>query len=146
VPARPENWQRFMDWVQDPLLSDDQSLADEAERRAKKDFILERLDLWAAQFGKEELVEQAQLSHTPAAPVTTPLDLAEDPQLIARGFLQRVEHPELGSMMFPVGALASVRGAQPTLAPRLGQHNAEILHELGYSASQQESLLGSGAI
>lgn len=146
VPAQPENWGRFMDWVQDPMLSADVSLADEAERRAKKDFVLDRLDLWAAQFGKQELVEQAQVRHTPAAPVATPLDLADDPQLIARGFLQRIDHPDLGPMLFPVGALATVRGVRPTVAPRIGEHNAEILSELGYTPSQQQSLRESGAV
>jgi crotonobetainyl-CoA:carnitine CoA-transferase CaiB-like acyl-CoA transferase len=140
VPPQAESWARFMEWVQDPVLLEDDSLADEAERRAKQEFVLDRLESWTQRLGKEELVVQAQLRHTPAAPVSTPLDLAEDPQLIARGFLRTVEHPELGSMLFPEGALATLTGFQPTIAPRLGQHNSEILTELGYSASQQESI------
>lgn len=146
VPARPENWRRFMEWVQDPVLAEDQSLAEEAERRARKDYIFDRLEPWAAQFDQQEFVDQAQLSHTPAAPVTTALDLAEDPQLIARGFLQKVEDPDLGSVMVPVGALATLRGSAPVAAPRIGEHNAEILTELGYSASQQAALKERAAI
>jgi crotonobetainyl-CoA:carnitine CoA-transferase CaiB-like acyl-CoA transferase len=134
VPPQPDNWARLMEWVQDPLLLADESLADEAERRAKKDFVIDRLEAWTQTFGKEELVVQSQLRHTPAAPVSTPLDLAEDPQLVARGFLRTVEHPELGSMLFPIGALASLRDFEPAPAPRLGQHNSEILAELGHTA------------
>jgi len=146
VAPSQENWGRFMDWVQDPVLAADESLADEAERRAKKDFVIDRLERWTSSHGKEELVLQSQAMHTPAAPITTSLDLVEDPQLMARGFLRKVEHPQLGSMMSPVGALASLRGFQPGLAPRIGQHNSDILSELGYSTPQQESLLGSDAI
>jgi crotonobetainyl-CoA:carnitine CoA-transferase CaiB-like acyl-CoA transferase len=146
VAPNEESWARFMQWVQDPVLMADSTLADEAERRAKKDFVIDRLDRWAEGFSKEELVAEAQARHTPAALVTTPLDLAEDPQLIARGFLRAVEHPDLGRMMFPIGALATLRDFQPSFAPRLGQHTAEILTELGYSRSQQEDLSGRGAI
>ena len=54
-----------------------------------------------------ELVTQAQDRHIPASPVATVLDLASDPQLIARGFLREIEHPQLGKIMFPVGATAT---------------------------------------
>jgi crotonobetainyl-CoA:carnitine CoA-transferase CaiB-like acyl-CoA transferase len=146
VAPNEASWARFMEWVQDPVLMEDSSLADEAERRAKKDFVIDRLDRWAQGFSKEELVRESQARHTPAALVTTPLDLADDPQLIARGFLRTVEHPDLGAVMFPIGALANLRGLQPSFAPRLGQHNAEVLSELGYSPSQREDLARAGAI
>lgn len=134
VAPQPDNWRRFMSWVQDPLLAADESLADEAERRVKKDFVIDRLELWTKTFDKEDLVVQSQQRHTPAAPVSTPLDLVGDPQLTARGFLRTAEHPDLGPMAFPLGPLATLRGAQPGFAPRLGQHNAEILAELDLPA------------
>jgi len=130
VPPSPANWGRFMEWVGDPVLAEDKSLGDEAERRARQKFVIDRLEEWTARFGKEELVIEAQERHTPAAPVSTALDLVDDPQLTARGFLRTIEHPELGPMLFPNGALATVAGRQLAPAPRLGQHNAEILQEL----------------
>jgi crotonobetainyl-CoA:carnitine CoA-transferase CaiB-like acyl-CoA transferase len=131
VPASADSWARLMDWVQDPELAADASLADEAERRARQAEVIDRLERWTGTFPKEDLVLQAQQRHTPAAPVSTARDLAEDPQLLARGFLRQVDHPDLGPMLMPAGALATLRGAQPAPAPRLGQHNAEILAELG---------------
>jgi crotonobetainyl-CoA:carnitine CoA-transferase CaiB-like acyl-CoA transferase len=122
-----------MDWVQDPILSQDATLADEAERRAKKDFVIDRLENWTERFSKEDLVVQSQERHTPAAPVSVPSDLVDDPQLRARGFLRELAHPDLGTMLFPVGALATLKGAPPVPAPRLGQHNSELLAELGCS-------------
>src|SRR5581483_12312536 len=117
--------------TQDPALLADPSLADEAERRAKQSFIHDRLDTWASALPKDELVEEAQRRHIPASPVASPLDLVRDPQLVARGFLREVEHPEFGRLLYPAGAVASVRDACPSLAPSLGQHNAEIMAELG---------------
>jgi crotonobetainyl-CoA:carnitine CoA-transferase CaiB-like acyl-CoA transferase len=131
VPATPEGWASFVDWTQDPALLADPSLADEAERRDKQGFILDRLETWASALPKDELVVEAQRRHIPASPVTSPLDLVRDPQLVARGFLREVEHPRFGHIFYPAGAVASVRGTCPTLAPALGEHNAEILAELG---------------
>jgi crotonobetainyl-CoA:carnitine CoA-transferase CaiB-like acyl-CoA transferase len=146
VPHTPEGWARFIDWTQDPLLAAEPALADEAERDAKKDFILDRIEVWSRQFPKEELVVEAQARHIPASPVATPLDLAQDPQLLARGFLTEIEHPVFGRLRFPRGPLATVRGAPPGVAPALGAHNAEILAELGYAPAEQQALVESGVV
>jgi crotonobetainyl-CoA:carnitine CoA-transferase CaiB-like acyl-CoA transferase len=137
---RPGRWSKFVDWVQDPELSADASLAEEENQHKRRDFIMERLDVWAKRFTKTELVEEAQRRHFPASPVSTTLDLVDDPQLIARGFLKEMNHPLLGQIMFPQGAIASVLGTQLSPAPRLGEHNEEILKELGDCASHSASL------
>ena len=146
LSSSAENWNRFMDWMQDPVLAAETALADEAERNAKRDWILDRIELWAKQFEKDDLVNESQRRHIPSAPVTTPLDLAHDPQLIARGFLQEVDHPEFGKVLFPVGAIASLRGGKVAMAPTLGQHTEEILTQLGYTAADRRALLESGVI
>jgi formyl-CoA transferase len=105
-----------------------------------------RLDAWAKGFTNTELVEEAQRRHFPASPVSTPLDLVDDPQLIARGFLKEIDHPEFGRIKFPEGAIASVLGTQLTPAPRLGEHNTEILTQLGYSEDDRQTLTSAGAI
>ena len=91
-----ESWGRFVDWVQDPVLSADPSLAEEQKQESGQDFILGRVEAWASQFNRTELVEEAQRRHMPASPVSTPLDLVSDPQLLARGFLSEFQHPGLG--------------------------------------------------
>jgi len=143
---RPGRWTRFMDWVQDPELIADPSLAEEENQHKRRDFIMARLDKWAARFTKTELVEEAQRRHFPASPVSTPLDLIDDPQLIARGFLKEIDHPEFGRIKFPQGAIASFLGTQLTPAPRLGEHTTEILAQLGYSEADRQSLISAGAV
>ena len=146
VPHTPDSWTRFMEWVQDPVLAADRKLADETYRFSKCDLVIDRLEEWTKGFTKAELVAEAQNHRVPAAPISTPLDFVQDPQLIARGFLQETEHPEFGRIMFPQGAIASLTGTQMKPAPSLGQHNAEILAELGYQMADRSVLLESGAI
>jgi crotonobetainyl-CoA:carnitine CoA-transferase CaiB-like acyl-CoA transferase len=113
--------------VQDPELSADESLAHEENQQKRRDFIMERLDAWAKNFTKAELVEQAQRLHFPASPVSTTLDLVDDPQLIARGFLTEMSHRDFGTINFPQGAIASISQNRLSAAPKLGEHNDELL-------------------
>ena len=124
---RPGRWAKFLDWVKDPELSSDSSLSEEQNQHKRRDFIMERLDAWAGQFTKTELVEEAQRRHFPASPVSTPLDLVDDPQLAARGCLTEMNHAEFGKFRFPQGAIAAVLGTKVAPAPRLGEHTEEIL-------------------
>lgn len=132
-----ERWRTLMDWMQDPVLADDEELANYDGRSARRDMILDRIGSWAGAFPKLGLVSAAQSRHIPAAPVSTSLELAADAQLIDRGFLVEVDHPAHGSMQFPRGALATLWNRQVTIAPRLGADNHEILGSLGYTPEEQ---------
>lgn len=143
---RPGRWNKFVEWVNDPELAADPSLAEEENQIKRRDFILDRVLSWASQHAKNDLVEEAQKRHFPASPVSTPLDLIGDPQLNARGFLKRIDHRQFGSIPFPQGAIATMRKSELTSAPRLGEHTAELLSRLGYSASDQQSLAAAGAV
>ena len=143
---RPGRWIKFMDWVQDAELASDPSLAEEENQHKRRDFIMDRIHAWAKGFTKNELVEEAQRRHFPASPVSTPLDLIDDPQLVARGYLKRMLHPEFGQVLFPQGAMASILKTEMTPAPRLGEHNTEILTKLGYSEDDRKTLSAAGAL
>ena len=136
---RPGRWTKFMDWVKDPELASDPSLAEEENQHKRRDFIMDRIHAWAKGFTKTELVEEAQRRHFPASPVSTPLDLIDDPQLIARGYLKQIMHPDFGQIFFPQGAIASILKTEMLPAPRLGQHNKEIFTQLGFSEEDRNS-------
>jgi formyl-CoA transferase len=146
VAYTPERWAKLMDWVQDPVLMEDPALAEEAGRAEKRDLILDRIAAWSRGFRKVEAVQEAQARHITASPVSTTLDLVEDPQLVARGFLQEIEHPEFGRLLFPVGATTSQRGGTVRLAPRLGADTAAILGELGYGGAERRLLVEQGVV
>src|SRR5438552_2912961 len=93
---RDEGWTSLMDWMQDPVLLADPSLAKEENRHKQRDFIMDRIEAWATQHTRVELVSEAQRRHIPASPISTPMDLVDDPQLVARGFLRETDHPLFG--------------------------------------------------
>ena len=72
--------------------------------------------------------------------------LLADPYLRETGFFQRVEHPTEGPLVttaIPVMFSASP-GSLRLLPPRLGEHNSEILGELGYTAAEIAEIVGAG--
>ena len=145
VPNDLKNWNQLMEWVDDPALRADPTLAEGSRRQQKRDFILDRLAAWSKQHNKEEIVVGAQKRRVPASPVATVIDLARDPQLTARGFLRKINHPLFGEITFPMGATACINGIMLTPAPSLGQHTASVLSEVGFSPEDVQGLVESGA-
>ena len=143
---RPGRWEKFTEWVGDPELMADPSLGSDDVQREKRDFIMDRVLTWSKQLTKTAIVEEGQRRRFPSSPVSTPLDLTVDPQLAARGYLTDEDVPGLGRIPFPRGPVARVRGQEMTPAPAIGQHNAEILAELGYSRAEREMLGATGGI
>lgn len=135
VPNDLKNWTQLMEWVDDPELRADPSLAEGSRRQQKRDFILDRLASWSKMHNKEEIVIGAQTRRVPASPVATVLELARDPQLMARGFLRKINHPLFGEIEFPMGATACANDVALGAAPTLGQHTVSVLTEVGYSGS-----------
>ena len=80
--------------------------------------------------------------------VQTPEDLATCAQLEARGFYADVEHPVIGRIRVPFRlwnmSIAGASYRRP--APLLGQHNAEVLEQFGFSASEIATLRARGVI
>ena len=61
---------------------------------------------------------------------------------------QQIEHATLG-LINQIGFPYAFSATNPEIRlppPTLGQHNEEILAELGYSAEKIDSLLNSGAV
>jgi crotonobetainyl-CoA:carnitine CoA-transferase CaiB-like acyl-CoA transferase len=69
----------------------------------------------------------------PCAKVASPDELIHDPQLLARGMIERHPHPEVGEVLFHGNPLR-FSDAEPrarALAPALGEHNREVYAEIG---------------
>lgn len=94
---------------------------------------------WTASLDPYALMERLQAAGVACGVVQGGGDLATDPQLLERGFIQSVRHPKLGEVRL---AGLPLRFAQaPTrpfgCAPLLGEHNEEIVCDLlGHSRAE----------
>jgi CoA:oxalate CoA-transferase len=84
----------------------------------------------------------------PCAPVLAPHEAIDHPYFIARRMARRVPDPILGEVTVPGNPLRF--SEQPydldLVAPLLGQHNSEVLAELGYDATAVEALEQAGVL
>jgi crotonobetainyl-CoA:carnitine CoA-transferase CaiB-like acyl-CoA transferase len=84
----------------------------------------------------------------PAGPINTYAEALADPHALAREMIVDLDHPGAGAVKalgVPV-KLSDTPGAVDRAAPLLGQDNAAVLTELGYSETEQRTLRDQGVV
>jgi crotonobetainyl-CoA:carnitine CoA-transferase CaiB-like acyl-CoA transferase len=84
---------------------------------------------------RDEWVAALKKADVPCGPVNDYSEVAADPQILANGYIEELEHPHLGRIAVPSSPIRMSKhktGAQ-AFAPELGQHTEEILLDVGYS-------------
>lgn len=112
--------------LREPKWKDDDFAASEAGK-AEFETIFGRLALRRT---KAQLYEAAKRVRIPLCPINTPADLVASPHLAARDYFVDVDHPATGRTLRMPGAPFKMTGSPigvPRPAPRLGEHNAELL-------------------
>lgn len=101
-----------------------------------------------APFTREGITAALETAGVPAAPINQVHEVFEDPQAKHRGMLQHLPHPLAGTvpqvvspMRFQDAPLHFDRSP-----PLLGQHNNEVLAEIGYSPERQSVLVAQGVV
>jgi len=131
------------DWGSDPALST------AAGRRARHDDIDEHLAAWCAGRTGDDIVEKLWQHGVPVAKVMQPHRQTEIPQLAARGFFEDVGHPVNARTPHSTLPFTFSRGPERIHiepAPLLGQHNHELLSELGITDEEIAELQTQGVI
>jgi benzylsuccinate CoA-transferase BbsE subunit len=146
-------WPQLVQWMQDEDCGEvvgDERLRDDIYRFEHDAEVHTALQAFFAPKTKAEIYTEAQRRRLPLAPVNTPCDLVESPQLQAREFFVDVAHPELGtSMRYPGApyALSATPWQMRRRPPLLGEHNEEIyVRELGLRRDELAVLRASGII
>lgn len=147
--ATDEQWAQLCGALGSPMWATDPALATAAGRRAHQDRIDEQLAQWCAGRTRDEIVDTLWDAGVPVAKVMQPHRQAELDQLAARGFFEVVDHPVCGPARLSSVPMRLSGGpcrfhTQP--APLLGQHNRELLAELGLTDAEIAQLEADGVI
>ncbi len=119
-----------------------------AQRRDRHDEIDELVAAWTAQHEADAVAQQLQGAGVPAGAVIDTYAVHDDPQLTARQFYRVVPNPKMRPYR-QSGPTWRFHQAPPHLmvrSPWFGEHNDEILTELGLSPADRAVLSAAGVI
>jgi len=127
-------WKGFVEAIELPELNGDKRYESNPDRLAHRE---ELVNLLAEHFKKKnskDWLKKLESAGIPAAPIYKPEDSLSDEHLIARGMIIELEHPVIGAfkMLGNPMNFSSTPVTYRRPAPMLGEHNQEILNELGY--------------
>ncbi|GLB85331.1 CaiB/BaiF CoA-transferase family protein [Mycobacterium kiyosense] len=147
--ATDEQWCALVAALGSPSWAADPVLGTTAGRRAQHDRIDEQLAAWCAQRTGDQVVAALWDNGVPVAKVMQPHRQTELAQLAARNFFELVDHPVNGPARLSTVPMRLSDGperfhVQP--APLLGQHNRELLTELGLDDREIAELEADGVI
>lgn len=130
------------EWLDDPRFSSDKARGDHG------DIISERVAAWCASRTSNEAIEAFEKARVPAGPVYSMRETLNDPHVKASDILIETEFPGIGRA--PIAAtpvkLHATPGEVRRRPPTLGEHNDEVLSELGYSRSEIEAFVADGTV
>jgi len=123
------------EWLVDPRFKDQPS------RKANEETLDTLIESWTIRRSPTEVMHTLQAAGVAATPVLNTEGLCTDPQFQQRNYTVAIDHPVTGSI--PVAGIPGIYSALPkqdlqyTAAPRLGQHNEDVLGRLlGLSAAE----------
>ena len=147
--ADDEQWLGLREAIGRPEWAMEPELTTARGRREHHDLIDRYLAAWCAQRGAGEVVEILWGAGVPVAKVMQPHRVAELPQLGSRGFYEYVEHPVNPTVRHSTVPFTLSNGPERwhvRHAPLLGEHNREVLTELGFTESDIAALESDGII
>ena len=141
-------FKRLMSAIGRDDLANDASLATNAGRVPRARELDYAIETWTRQHELAQVLEALERAQVPAGRVYDPEDIVNDVHYAARRMIEQWHLPDGKPMKIPgvVPRLSETAGRTKWLGPALGQHNAEVLGALGYSAEQQQSLRERGVI
>ena len=113
---------------------EDKAMDLNANRVAKRNLIIPRINTLFKQYTKKDLMEKLEQTGLPFAPISKPEDLFEDPHLNESGGLLDIDLPQGGQTKLPALPIQMKgnRFGVKHQVPKLGEHTREVLKELGF--------------
>lgn len=129
-------------------LFGDERFATYQARARNRELMRELMDEAYQKFTTDEICERFEAEDVPYSRINRRADVADDPQIQAMEALWTYDHPRAGPVRSPRPPAQFERTPSNIRAhtPGLGEHNAEVLSELGISSEEIAELLAQGAL
>src|SRR5262245_23824187 len=141
-------YKRLMTAIGRADLRDDPALARNDGRAAQMERIDEAISKWTLKKTQQEVLDEMERAEVPAGRIYSAADIAADPHYAARGMIERIVASDGEPLKVPgiVPKLSATPGAIRGQAPKLGEHNDEVLREIGYSAAEISGMKEKGIV
>jgi formyl-CoA transferase len=140
------HWKALAPILGNPELAEEPNFTELPNRLANRDACNAMVSAWAAEHTRDEAIAVLLKAGFAAGPVNTYNESAKDPHIIERDVLQPASIED-GSMAIHTGPVAKFSRTPTRVrsgAPRIGQHNDEILTEIGINAASLRRLKEEG--
>jgi formyl-CoA transferase len=147
VIVQPPGWAPLARLIGKAELADDPAWATPEVRLSKLDKMFALVEEWTEQHTKWEVMEELNACDIPCGPILSTKELIEDETLAELGSVVEVAHPERGSFK-TVGCPLKLSDSPVDVErpPLLGEHNDEVLTELGYTEAELGRFRAAGVI
>jgi len=140
-------WQRCAEALGHPEWCEDPRFATNRARMANRDALEAAMEAILETRTTDHWVEVLQAAGVPCGSVYNYAEMFADPQVRHRGLIQYVSDPELGEvphLRTPIKIGEGVRVR--SVAPKLGEHDAEVFGRLGVSEAKMKELRARGIL
>lgn len=147
VASKIHQWSALRDWIGDERLMKDEYLMEPA-RFADRDYIDPIVIEWTRTMKKADVFHGGQRRGIPIGECLRPGELVRDIHMLNRGYIAKMDDPRIGSIQVP-GAPYQMSGTPWRIrrpAPFPGEHNGEVLDELGIDNTEAAALRESGVV
>ena len=148
TPYTKRDWQGFFRAAGRSDLAEDPRVTDNRRRNDEIGDLYALLGELLPERTTDEWIEIAREVGIAVAAVNSLGDVMRDPWFRNSGYVQEIEHPTEGRTL-GIGPMVIVEGSssnRPRPAPRLGEHSAAILRELGVDEQEVTDLTEAGVI
>ena len=135
-----ERWVNLMgeeEWLDDERFKDDLSRGDNGY------LISERMSEWCAERTSKEAIDELEKSRIPVGEVLRAQETLKERHIVEKGSFVKLSYPTLKeeySVVGPAIELSENPGTIKHRSPELGEHNQQILMELGYTQEEINQL------
>ncbi len=147
--ATDEQWRALAEVIGRADLERDDELDGWQGRWRRQPELCQAIADWARTKDVADAAAELLAAGVPTSEVVTDRSVGRNRQLWDEGFFVPLEHPVSKSHGYPAAAFSYAGNPRPWLnrpAPTLGQHNAEVLSELGLDDQEIDRLAQNGII